>query len=104
VGGRSESSGGYAGSSSGFEYDPNKSASNKAKHGVDFEEAQIMWTDTRGVNVLTAYELEERWALLATMEGKIWLAVWTPRGRNKRIISVRRAAGEEAAKYHEGDH
>ncbi len=24
----------------GFEYDPNKSAENKRKHGIDFEEAQ----------------------------------------------------------------
>lgn len=26
-----------------FEYDPAKSASNKAKHGVNFEEAKALW-------------------------------------------------------------
>ncbi|MDR1450643.1 MAG: BrnT family toxin [Propionibacteriaceae bacterium] len=100
MGGRSESSGGDAVTPGGFEYDPNKSASNKAKHGVDFDEAQIMWRDPRGLNVRTNYEPEERWALLATMGGRVWLAVWTPRGLNTRIVFVRRAAREEAAQYH----
>lgn len=27
----------------GFEYDPNKSAINKAKHGISFIEAQEIW-------------------------------------------------------------
>jgi uncharacterized DUF497 family protein len=103
VGGRSESSHGGADGSNGFEYDPRKSAANKVKHGVDFNEAQVMWRDPRGLHVRTNYEPEERWVLLATMQGKVWLAAWTPRGLNTRIISVRRAASEEAAKYHEND-
>ncbi|MEH2160100.1 MAG: BrnT family toxin [Nostoc sp.] len=28
-----------------FEFDLNKSATNKAKHGIDFIEAQKLWTD-----------------------------------------------------------
>ena len=28
-----------------FEYDPAKSAANKAKHGLDFEEAKALWKD-----------------------------------------------------------
>ena len=28
-----------------FEYDPEKNAANKQKHGVDFEEAQALWND-----------------------------------------------------------
>ena len=30
----------------GFEYDSEKSAENKRKHGVDFEEAQALWSDS----------------------------------------------------------
>ena len=30
-----------------FEYDPAKSAKNLAKHGIDFEAAQRMWTTQR---------------------------------------------------------
>jgi uncharacterized protein len=29
----------------GFEYDPDKSAENKRKHGIDFEVAQRLWAD-----------------------------------------------------------
>lgn len=28
-----------------FEYDPEKSLQNKQKHGIDFEEAQMLWLD-----------------------------------------------------------
>jgi uncharacterized protein len=28
-----------------FEYDPDKGAENKRKHGIDFEEAQALWAD-----------------------------------------------------------
>ena len=28
-----------------FEYDPDKSSANRQKHGIDFEEAQALWTD-----------------------------------------------------------
>ena len=28
-----------------FEFDPEKSAANKRKHGIDFREAQALWGD-----------------------------------------------------------
>lgn len=28
-----------------FEFDPKKSASNKIKHGIDFEQAKKLWED-----------------------------------------------------------
>jgi uncharacterized protein len=28
-----------------FEFDPMKSAANKARHGIDFVEAQALWSD-----------------------------------------------------------
>jgi hypothetical protein len=28
-----------------FKYDPDKSLSNKARHGIDFQEAQALWLD-----------------------------------------------------------
>jgi uncharacterized DUF497 family protein len=40
-----------------FEYDRAKSAANKAKHGIDFEEAQALWQDGRAIQVpVTAHE------------------------------------------------
>jgi uncharacterized DUF497 family protein len=35
----------------GFEYDPDKSAANKRKHGIDFEEAQELWADSTLVEI-----------------------------------------------------
>ena len=34
-----------------FEFDPEKSHTNKIKHGIDFLEAQALWTDSDGIEV-----------------------------------------------------
>ena len=34
-----------------FEFDPGKSASNQAKHGLDFIEAQKLWNDANRVRI-----------------------------------------------------
>ena len=34
-----------------FEYDTNKSLSNKQKHGIDFEEAKLLWDDDKMVEI-----------------------------------------------------
>lgn len=53
-----------------FEYDPSKSAKNKAKHGVDFEEAKALWDDSMALEIPLGYEDEPRFAVLARMRGK----------------------------------
>jgi hypothetical protein len=34
-----------------FEFDPNKSQSNRNKHGIHFIEAQALWLDTQKVEI-----------------------------------------------------
>jgi len=34
-----------------FEYDQDKSAANKAKHGIDFDEAQALWDDPERLEI-----------------------------------------------------
>ena len=34
-----------------FDFDPNKSAVNKAKHGIDFIEAQVLWDDPNLIEI-----------------------------------------------------
>lgn len=34
-----------------FEYDPSKSQSNKEKHGIDFDEAQVLWQDPERLEI-----------------------------------------------------
>lgn len=83
-----------------FEFDPAKSAANRLKHGIDFEEAQELWEDERRLEIpVRVQDGEERWALIAMFWAKVWTAIFTWRGRNVRIISVRRARQEEEALY-----
>ena len=82
-----------------FEFDPIKSTSNKAKHGIDFVEAQALWQDNGLVEAPVPSEVELRFLAIGRLDGKSWTAVFTLRGEAVRIISVRRARKEEVAFY-----
>ncbi|MEI6167886.1 MAG: BrnT family toxin [bacterium] len=82
-----------------FEFDPNKSAANKQKHGIDFVEAQDLWTDVDRVEIPARTADEPRTVVIGIIRGKHWSAVITNRGKNTRIISVRRSRGEELEIY-----
>lgn len=82
-----------------FEFDPAKSAANKAKHGVDFVEAQMLWLDEALIEVPAKTEDEPRFLAIGSMAGKHWSAVCVRRGEGTRIISVRRARREEIDRY-----
>ena len=85
-----------------FEYDPKKSASNKVKHGIDFEEAKALWDDFICIIPLGSGHGEERQAVLGMIDGKHWTAVVTMREGFIRIISVRRSRKNEEA-YYDGE-
>lgn len=82
-----------------FEFDPDKSEINKAKHGLDFEEAQALWDDPDCIGFPALSEDEDRFALLAQWDDKLWVAFYTRRGDKIRIISVRRARTNERKLY-----
>lgn len=82
-----------------FEYDPEKSAINLVKHGIDFEAAQILWDDDRRVEIDVASGVEPRTAVTGMIDGKHWTAVITMRDEIVRIISVRRAWEKEIRRY-----
>lgn len=84
-----------------FEYDPSKSQSNLVKHGLDFVEAQALWKDKEAIVVSTQHSEEPRKALIGILKGKLWIAIFTIRGKKIRIISVRRARHTEERYYHE---
>lgn len=60
-----------------FEYDPAKSLSNKAKHGVDFDEAQELWSDLDRVLAPTFAGPEPRFLAIGKIGGRVWTAVFT---------------------------
>lgn len=82
-----------------FEFDPNKSAANKHKHGIDFVEAQALWNDVDRVELPARTVDEPRIVVIGVINGKHWSAVITPRGVKTRIISARRSRREEIEIY-----
>jgi len=69
-----------------FDYDPKKSAANKTKHGIDFNEARALWDDPDGL-ILPALTMDEpRYMVLGKMDGKHWAAIITYRNAAIRII------------------
>ena len=83
-----------------FEFDANKSKANKRKHGIDFDEAQAMWGDPNRIVFIARFHNEERNGIVARLGGRLWCAIYTHRGENIRIISVRRAREYEKDLYH----
>jgi uncharacterized protein len=82
-----------------FEFDPAKSAANKAKHGIDFVEAQRMWSDVDRLEIPARNRGEPRYQVLARIGDNTWSAFITYRNEKIRIISVRRARADEEARY-----
>ena len=82
-----------------YEYDNNKSLSNKQKHGIDFEEAKLLWNDDRMIEITTSYENEERFINIGKINTKFYTVVTTYRAEKIRIISARRARKKEIEIY-----
>ena len=82
-----------------FTYDPDKSVSNLAKHGISFDAAQAIWDDPRLLEAPARTMDEPRWLAIGKIGGRHWTAVWTPRNDTIRLISVRRSRKEEVAIY-----
>jgi len=82
-----------------FEFDPDKSLSNKLKHGIDFEQAQELWSFPGLVSRSDRGD-EVRFVRIApTAEGIFWTAAFVKRADKIRIISVRRSRKEEKETY-----
>ena len=82
-----------------FEWDENKSASNKIKHGIDFKEAQILWEDCNRLEFSVKTDGEQRFLTIGLINTKHWTAVITYRELNIRIIFVRRSRIEAVRLY-----
>ena len=83
-----------------FEFDPRKSAANKAKHGIDFIEAQALWADSERLEIPARSSDELRHQVIGRISKTIWSAFITHRNEKTRIISVRRARTDEEARYY----
>jgi uncharacterized protein len=82
-----------------FEFDEEKSQANAGKHGIDFVEAQALWSDPNLIEIPAKTVDEPRFLVIGRISGKHWSAVVTHRSERIRLISVRRSRPEEVAVY-----
>jgi uncharacterized protein len=82
-----------------FEFDPEKSAANRRKHGIDFFQAQAIWENPDRLQVPARTEGEPRFIMIGRIGAGHWSAIFTPRGDGARIISVRRSRAKEVERY-----
>ena len=82
-----------------FEFDPQKSASNLERHGIDFIDAQTLWNDANLIEIDAKSDDEPRTLVIGKIQEKHWSAVITRRHGRIRIISVRRSRRTEVLIY-----
>jgi len=82
-----------------FEFDKEKSMSNKSKHGIDFYQAQKLWEDPDRITVPARTTGEKRFVIIAMISEEYWSAIYTLRGEIIRIISVRKSRQNEKNIY-----
>jgi uncharacterized DUF497 family protein len=85
-----------------IEFDPAKARSNLAKHQVSFADAEQALRDEMAYTIEDPdAEGEPRFITLGMDSiGRILVVVHTPRGKNSRLISARKASPAEAEQYH----
>jgi uncharacterized protein len=85
-----------------FEWDPHKARTNLAKHGLTFEEAATIFSDSASLTIPDPEHslAEERYVTIGkAFAGKLLVVVHTDRGDNIRIISARVASRRERKFY-----
>jgi len=92
-----------------FEWNPLKARENRKKHGVEFEEAATIFTDSKALSMFDPdhTETEDRWITMGISEkGRLLIVNHTFREESReevtiRIISSRKATKKETKKYGE---
>lgn len=84
-----------------FEWDEEKQRSNLMKHGLDFEDAWLVFDQPGKLTYESSRENEHRLTDLAFVpsKGVILLLVYVERGDCVRVISFRKASREERRYY-----
>jgi uncharacterized DUF497 family protein len=82
-----------------FTFDPAKSATNLAKHGIDFLQAQVLWQDPGLLEIPARTTGEARFLVIGRIGTRHWSAVITYRQQAIRLISVRHSRPEEIDLY-----
>lgn len=84
-------------------WDRKKAALNRQKHGVEFEDAALVFAD---INRIERYDHkhsgdEDRWQVIGEV-GDVLFVVYTERGDTSRLIMARMATPAEERIYYDG--
>ena len=79
-----------------FEWDDDKRRLTFARRGLDFADAPLFFDGRPMVTFPTPRGEEPRWKTTVRIQGAFFTLVWTWRGSTVRVISMRRAHGDEA--------
>lgn len=83
-----------------FEWDEEKRQQNEIKHGLSFEDVELVFDGPCLSFQDTRHEYqEERFITIGFLERRMVVVAHTPRGDNTRIISMRKANSREQKNY-----
>ena len=83
-----------------FDWDDDKDAANRAKHGVGLEQAaQLDWDNGVRFEDKRRDYGEKRQIVYARIDGRLYACVYVLREGRRRIISLRKANGREERDY-----
>ena len=88
-----------------FEWDEAKAKSNFKKHGIAFADATWVFRDVFAVDNLDPFvnaSDESRFLITGMVNTTVLTVVYTERGARTRIISARKATGNEERNYYSG--
>jgi len=87
-----------------FEWDEEKDRVNKIKHGVSFDEAEMVFLDNKRLEVFDRKHslFEERWKIYGLSGLNVLIVSFTERRGFIRIISARKATKTEEEAYYYG--
>jgi uncharacterized DUF497 family protein len=84
-----------------FEWDEHKRAQIIDDRALDFASAYRLFDGRPAIHQPTPRNDEDRWKTTAEIEGAFFTVVWTWRGENIRVITMRRAHEQEIRIYRE---
>jgi uncharacterized DUF497 family protein len=89
-----------------FEWDADKAAQNLKKHGVSFEDAELVFYDAGRIEAYDRREDygEDRWVTIGLAYSAVLQVVYTARHKDTiRLISARKANADERKQYREAN-
>lgn len=81
-------------------YDPAKRDETLAERGLDFADAETVFASLLIENLDDRFDYgEERFVTVGFLGERMVVLVWTPRGEDRHIISMRKANAREQRRY-----